>query len=380
MSIGSFNPPDSAGTCCACREDPCTDCLTCSVTYQTRSIVFAKQGYNGKNFPVIAGVHHHDTVQCGGYAMSTAEVSASCPPPGGTADTAARWYHRRWFCWIGKLGEPLPNSYSGAGFCMDWGGYAGDGCQTGDSANYGAQSRYTQSTTDFSAIALPENSTVDPQTGIETMGATENVVTGAQLLCFYWCDTGGPDTPTCEGAGPCAAGWEASNGGWDGHCYQLVPAFGNPNLAMINGVAQCDLAEVGGSWLGAEIDWYYDQPYSDEEMMGYARTALNAETWGPCSSACMASIAFTGGAGIDHTDVNITDLKYTITPSTDGATCYWTLRFTDAGGGIHDTAMSGSGTFTIIPDAMGTLTYDSNSNYSSGAGTWQVINLSGQAP
>jgi hypothetical protein len=132
----------------------------------------------------------------------------------------------------------------------------------------------------------------------------------------------------------------------------------------------------GTTW----VNQYLYDPYSDQELLGYARTALTGESWTACSGTCMASVAFTGKNDEDYTDVAMTDLQYTVTSGADGGTCYWTVRFTNTSGGITDTAMSGSGTFTLRPDGMGTLNYDGNSNYASGAGTWQIINLSGNAP
>jgi hypothetical protein len=135
--------------------------------------------------------------------------------------------------------------------------------------------------------------------------------------------------------------------------------------------------------LSCGFEWgnqYLWDQYSDQELLGYARTALNGEDWSVPGGAGAASVSFTGGNGEDYTDVAMTDLQYTVTPSAEGGTCYWTVRFTDTNGNITDTAKSGSGTYTIRPDGMGTLNYDGNSNYASGAGTWQIINLSGNAP
>jgi hypothetical protein len=135
--------------------------------------------------------------------------------------------------------------------------------------------------------------------------------------------------------------------------------------------------------LSCGFEWgnqYLWDQYSDQELLGYARTALNGEDWSVPGGAGAASVSFTGGNGEDYTDVAMTDLRYTVTCGVEGGVCYWTQRFTNTSGGITDTAMSGTGTFTIMPDSAGTLAWDGNDNYTSGAGTWQIINFSSHAP
>jgi hypothetical protein len=113
-------------------------------------------------------------------------------------------------------------------------------------------------------------------------------------------------------------------------------------------------------------DWYYDEFYTDAELVTNTRAGIGAVDWAACTGACMASLVYTYLGVFDEAyQCFITDLEYTITAGADGGTCYWTVRFTDSTGAVTDTAMSGSGTYTIEPTVPG---------------TWEIINLSGNAP
>lgn len=126
--------------------------------------------------------------------------------------------------------------------------------------------------------------------------------------------------------------------------------------------------------LTPEQDSYYDDHYTDQELVSVARTALNAMSFaggGPSyASVVFDEFSSTEGPDREHTSIYLTDFQYTITTSAGGS-CSWTVRYTDLDGSVTETPMTGSGTFTILGESR--LTFDADGNYATGAGTVEII-------